>query len=56
MEDSGYAGSDITANTDQKDSIVALRKAMVAGRVGDTFPSNSPAGCSKASGRMEGAA
>ena len=54
LEDSGYAGSEVTVETDQEESIIALRTAIVAARIGDTVPINSAARCSKSNGRIEG--
>lgn len=54
MEDSGYSGTEITVEIDQEESIVALRKAIAAARIGDTVPINSPVRCHKANGRCEG--
>ena len=53
LEDSGYAGSEVTVKTDHGKSIIALRTATVAARIGDTVPSNSAVRCSKSNGRME---
>ena len=55
LEDFGYIGESITVESDQEESIVALRKAISAARVGDTVPINSPVRCSKSNGKMEGA-
>ena len=56
LEDSGYVGEAITVKSDQEESIVALRRAISAARVGDTVPINSPVRCSKSNGEMERAA
>ena len=53
LEDSGYIGESITVNSDQEESIVALRKAIPAARVGNTVPIKSPVRCSKSNGKME---
>ena len=54
LEDSGYAGSEFTLKTDQEESIIALRTAIAAARIGDTVPMNPAVRCSKSNGRMEG--
>ena len=53
LEDFGYIGESITVESDQGESVVALRKAISAARVGDTVPINSPVRCSKSNGKME---
>ena len=53
LEDFGYIGESITTKSDQEESIVALRKAIPAARVGDTVPINSPVWCSKSNGKIE---
>ena len=53
LEGSGYIGESITVKSDQEESIVALRRAISAARVGDTVPINSPVWCSKSNGKME---
>ena len=47
-EDSGYAGFEVLVETDQEESIVALRTGMASARFGYTVPINSPVRCSKA--------
>ena len=53
LEDSGYAGMKIAIQCDQEPSIVELRRAISAQRLGQTVPINSPVRCSKANGKME---
>ena len=55
LEDSGYAGSEVTVKTDQEESSIALRMAIAAARIGDTVPINPAVRCYKYNGRMEGA-
>ena len=40
LEDSGYAGSEVTVKTDQEEFIIALRTAIAAARIGETVPMN----------------
>ena len=54
LEDPGCAGSEVTVKTDQGESIIALRTAIAAARVGDTIPIHSAVRCSKSNGRMDG--
>ena len=53
LEDSGYAGSEVTVKTDQGESLIALRTAIAAARIGGTVPINSAVRCSKSKVRME---
>ena len=55
LEQSGYEGQKITFKTDQEPSIVALKRAIAAVRVGETVPIESPVRASKSNGKMEGA-
>ena len=55
LEDSGYAGCEITIKSDQEPAIVSLRRAIGATRTGATVPLNSPVRCSKSNGRIENA-
>ena len=52
---SGYQGQKLTTKTDQEPSILALKKAVAAERVGETVPSESPVGASKSNGMMDNA-
>ena len=54
LEVSGYAGSEVTIQKDREESIMALRTAIAAARIGDTVPMNPAVRCSKPSGRVEG--
>ena len=54
LEGSDCAGFEVTVKTDQEESIIALRMAIAAVRIGDTVPIHSAVGCSKYNGRMEG--
>ena len=55
LDQSGYRGVKITIKTDQEASIMALKKAVAATRVGETVPIESPVRASKSNGMMEGA-
>ena len=55
LEQSGYEGQKIAFKTDQEPSIVALKRAIAALRVGETVPIESPVRASKSNGKMEGA-
>ena len=55
LKQSGYRGVKITMKTDQEASIMALKKAVAATRVGETVPIESPVRASKSNGMMEGA-
>ena len=55
LDQSGYEGEKITFKTDQEPSIVALKKAVPAARMGETVPIESPVRASKSNGMMEGA-
>ena len=55
MDQSGYQGQKITFKTDQEPSILALKRAVSAARVGETVPIESPVRASKSNGMMEGA-
>ena len=54
MEDSGYAGSEVTVETDQEESIIASTTAIAAARIGDTVQMISAVRFSKSDGRTEG--
>ena len=54
-DQSGYQGQKISIKSDQEPSILALKKAVAAERVGETVPIESPARASKSNGRMENA-
>ena len=43
LKDSGCAGSEVTVQTDQAKSVIALRTAIAAARIGDTVPIHSAA-------------
>ena len=55
LDQSGYRGQRITMKTDQEPSIVNLKKAVAAERVGETVPIESPVRASKSNGMMENA-
>ena len=53
LDQSGYRGQKLTMKSDQDTGILALKKAVAAERVGETFPIESPVRASKSNGRME---
>ena len=53
FEESGYLGSRITLKSDQEPSMVALKDAIAAARVGDTAFIESPVRESKSNGAAE---
>ena len=55
LDQSGYEGEKITMKSDQEVSIVSLRTAVSAARIGETVPIESPVRASKSNGMMEGA-
>ena len=55
IDESGYIGEKITFKSDQEPSIVALKHAVSAARIGETVPIESPVRSSKANGMMENA-
>ena len=55
IEQSGYIGEKLTFKSDQEPSIVALKNATAAARVGETVPIESTARASKSNGTMENA-
>ena len=55
LDQSGYEGQKISFKTDQEVSILALKKAIAALRVGETVPIESPVRASKCNGKMENA-
>ena len=55
LDQSGYEGAKITFKTDQEPSIMALKRAVAAARVGETVPIESPVRASKSNGMMESA-
>ena len=55
VDQSAYRGEKITFKTDQEPSIVALKSAVSAARMGETVPIESPARASKSNGMMEAA-
>ena len=55
LDQSGYQGQKLTFKTDQEPSIVALKRAVAAERVGETVPIESPVRASKSNGMMENA-
>ena len=55
LDQSGYQGQKITVKSDQEPSILALKKAVAAERVGETVPIESPVRSSKSNGMMENA-
>ena len=52
LDQSGYQGQQLTMKSDQGPSILALKKAVAAERVGETLPIESPVSASKSNGRM----
>ena len=56
MEQSGYVGEKLTFKSDEEPSIVALKNAVAAARVGETVPIESSARASKSNGMLENAA
>jgi hypothetical protein len=55
LDQSGYEGQKVTFKTDQEPSILALKKAIAALRIGETVPIESPVRASKSNGKMENA-
>ena len=55
LDQSEYQGEKLTFKTDQEPSIVALKRAVAAERVGETVPIESPVRASKSNGMMENA-
>ena len=55
LDQSGYVGQKLSFKTDQEASIVALKRAVAAARVGETVPIESPVRASKSNGMMESA-
>jgi hypothetical protein len=55
IDESGYIGEKITFKSDQEPSIVALKNAVSAARIGETVPIESPVRASKSNGMMENA-
>ena len=55
IEQSGYIGEKLILKSDQEPSIVALKNATAAARVGETVPIESPVRASKSNGMMENA-
>ena len=55
LDMSGYEGENITFKTDQEPSIIALKRAVAAGRNGETVPIESPVRASKCNGKMDNA-
>ena len=55
IEQSGYSGQKITFKSDQEKSIVALKAAISASRIGETVPIESPVRAFKSNGKMENA-
>ena len=53
LEQSGYQGQRITMKSDQEPSIVALKTAVAAARVGETVPIESPVRASKSNGKWK---
>ena len=52
---SGYEGEKICFKSDQEVSIVAVKRAVAAARMGETVPIESPVRASKSNGMMESA-
>ena len=55
FDQSGYIGEKVSFKSDQEKSIVALKHATAATRVGQTVPIESPVRASKSNGKMENA-
>ena len=55
IEQLGYMGEKITSKSDQEPSIVALKNAITAARVGETVPIESLVRASTSNGMMENA-
>ena len=55
LDQSGYQGQKIAFKSDQEPSILVLKKAVSAERVGETVPIESPVRASKSNGMMENA-
>ena len=55
LDPSGCEGQTLTMKSDQEPSILALKKAVAAKRVGETVPIESRVRDSKSNGRMESA-
>ena len=55
LDQSGNQGQKLTLKSDQEPSILALKKAVAAKRIGETVPFESPARASKSNGMMENA-
>ena len=55
IDQSGYVGEKIVFKSDQEPSIIALKQATAATRVGQTVPIESPVRSSKSNGMMENA-
>ena len=55
LDQSGYQGQKLTMKSDQEPSILALKKAVAAERVGETVPIEPPVRASKSNGMMENA-
>ena len=51
LDQSGYEGQKISFKTDQEVSILALKKAIAALRIGETVPIESPVRASKSNGK-----
>ena len=55
IDQSGYVGQKISYKSDQEPSMVALKKATAASRIGETAFIESPVRASKSNGQMENA-
>ena len=53
LDQRAYQGQKLTTKTDQEPSILALKKAVAAERVGETVPIESPVRASKSNGMIE---
>ena len=53
MDECGYLGEKITVKSYQEESIMALKKAISAARIGETVPIESPVRASKSNGQIE---
>ena len=53
LDEAGYRGKDITINTDQEESVMALKRAIAARREGVTTPIESKVRVSETNGRVE---
>ena len=55
LDQSGYEGEKISMTSDQEPAMLAMKRAVVAARTGETIPIESPVRASQSNGEMEGA-